>query len=374
MINNLDRHSLMHIVNKYNVNNILSKMTILFSVFLIIVFSLIILIIGISNRNVSIENKIITDSFKKENINTISQNVINDFFINKYEKLTIYSNSSTTNDDVNTLNDNNIITPNIRKKIYIGKTDLIQFYNSKNYFIIPSKMHLENNKINYIDTQELEGNLNDAIMSQKPFKINDDDLFLSGDNLYFIPNKNYLKITQNSHLIQTKINKQNQQKKYDIKSQQMEYIGEKNTTYFVKDVFFNDEENFVECQFSKVYLDDNNEIKDIFLQDKVKITQKKSVAIADYGFFDKQNNLVLLYKNVVLKSKDDISKTNIYIYNTEDKSSISINEYTPLTKKEKKTIINFIETNKNAKIEKISSSDNKNVYREKRAKVKLAKS
>ena len=190
---------------------------------------------------VKIGNDINTIEFQAQNSSILSNHSIIYRFFKKNERLVINSqNADIKHNNLNILHHNHITTPHIRNKIYKGTTELIIVDGDKNIFTIPDEMYLTNNtngQNNYISTQELHGTFSHEIESNLPFAVNDDDLFISGDNLFFLQQDNYLKITKNSHLIYTKQpadmqkNKQNKPVVYDIKSEKMQpstTIDEKN--------------------------------------------------------------------------------------------------------------------------------------------------
>ena len=371
-----------------------------------------IIIINILHYDINIDNNINTIDFEKLNTKTIGKNNNIKLFLNKQnDLLNIISDISIVkNDDSNILKDCFIITPNIRKKRYEGPTALIEI-NTNNEFKIPNKMFLVNQKTNYISTKELHGNLKNSIISDLDFSINDEDLFLSGDNLFFNQETNYKKKTKNSHLRKKKKKKDDTRQKqnfndkngklqnnnlfYDLKSEKMEVFFEKKIAEFTTKVVFNNEENVVKSNFAKIYFDEKMNIKDIFLKGKVFIYNGKDEAKSTYGYYDTERKKIILYKNIKLSNETGWLNSDIYIYNTDEKSGMNFNQNTIFPKKEqeeiykillklskelkleeKKKIIATINNNKEfikRRAKYKHDDDNSNIDRSKRAKIKLLK-
>lgn len=401
-----------YIQNKY-----FYRKTFLFFLFFIVVVICTILV-GVQSKTVYVKTGFKTISFKEEKTSAISQNTIVTYFLKNQDKAIITSvNADSKNDNYNLLKDCIIQTPNIRNKVYHGKTETIEIDGDKNSFIIPNYMYLENHtnkQDNFIMTNELHGSFDNEIVSNLPFKINDDDLFLSGDNLYILTKTNYLKITKNSHLIytkkdtqketktnkKTKINtdiKNHEDKKhkpeiYDITSVIMEVFGDKNYAILKSDVkIVNDNKN-VNSQYAKIYFNNEQKPTDMFISKDIMITQDENIATSDFGFFDIQNNLILLYKNVFINSGNNKSNGEFYIYNVENKSSFTFNRYTILPQQEQRRvydilnklakevglfdrnyILDVIKDNQlNVKLNVSRSSENFSIDRTKRTKVTIA--
>ena len=346
------------------------SMLILFFLFSSIFIITSLVVIGFKQNKVYISNNLSTKSFKQQNLSINSTNATINNFLKKNEKLIIKSKQVLTkNDNNNTLEECQITTPNIRKKIYNGKTKIIKTNSSTNAFEIPNKIHLKNNdngQNNYIIGTKISGILTEYAQSDKPFMINDDDVYLSGDNFYFRIYDNYLKITKNAHLIYTKenIDKQNNKHqklkitKYDIKSVKMELFETKNYATFHKNVIFNAEDVTIKSQFGKVYFNKQKELTDVFISDSVRITEDNKLVIADFGYLDIENNLLVLYKNITLTSPDNYSNGELYLYNTKDKTSTTFNENTVLQEKEQYCVNNILK--KLAK--NINNSDKKDLF------------
>ena len=254
-------------------------------------------------------------------------------------------------------------------------------------------MLLKNGEKNYIHTQEVCGDFNGKIESNLPVKINDDDLFLSGDNMLAETNNKYLLITKNSHVINTKNklkNGKNQQEKYDIRSEKMEVFGLQNFAEFTDKVVFTTADNIIKSKFAKAYFNNKNEITDIFLRQKVDIQNQDIHATAKYGYFDVNANIAVLYNDVVLINQTATLNNEIYIYNAENRTSMSFNESANISKaeatkiynvleklsneldiKHKKYIQNIIKQHKKHKNKNLKDSDNVEIYRSKRAKINL---
>lgn len=354
------------------------SMLILFFLFSSIFIITSLVVIGFKQNKVYISNNLSTKSFKQQNLSINSTNATINNFLKKNEKLIIKSKQVLTkNDNNNTLEECQITTPNIRKKIYNGKTKIIKTNSSTNAFEIPNKIHLKNNdngQNNYIIGTKIRGILTQYAQSDKPFMINDDDVYLSGDNFYFRIYDNYLKITKNAHLIYTKenfdkrtkknVDKQNDKrqksnfKKYDIKSVKMELFETKNYATFRKNVIFNAEDVTIKSHFGKVYFNKQKEPTDVFISDSVRITENNRLVTADFGYLDIENNLLVLYKNITLTSPDNYSNGELYLYNTKDKTSTTFNENTVLQKKEQYYVNNILK--KLAK--NINNSDKKDLF------------
>ena len=350
---------------------------------------------------VKIGNDINTIEFQAQNSSILSNHSIIYRFFKKNERLVINSqNADVKHNNLNILHHNHITTPHIRNKIYNGTTELIIVDGDKNIFTIPDKMYLINNtngQNNYISTQELHGTFSHEIESNLPFAVNDDDLFISGDNLFFLQQDNYLKITKNSHLIYTKQpadmqkNKQNKPVVYDIKSEKMQAFGNENYATFYKDVVFVNNNNIAKSQFAKVYFNDSQQPTDVFLSTEVDVYQEKNHATSDFGYFDINNDLIILYKNAHVNYNTNQSNGDFYIYNTKDKSIIAFNEFTILPKNEqirihailrkiakevnihdRRYILYVIESNKKHTTKQLQhNSENYNVDRTKRTKMNI---
>ncbi len=351
-------------------------------------------IVTINKRAIIINSGFKTKHFAKENTSTISQQADTTTFLKNEEKLIIRSKTTETkNNKINLLFQNHIITPHIRGKIYEGDTEKIEINDGKQEFKIPHEMLLKNGKKNYIHTQTATGNFDGQTQSDLPFKINDDDLFLSGDNFFADEKTNYLLSTKNSHIIQTQMkpkNGKNTTQKYDIKSEKAEVFGEKHIAEFTKKVVFTTDNNIVKSAFARTYFDEKYNITGTFLEKNVKIINKDIDATSNFAYFDTNLNLVVLYDNVKIVNKSTQLNNEIYIYNTENKTSMSFNEnakiskteaeaiYTilnelsqELTEKHKRKIHNVIKMHKRNKNKSSKESDNSNINRNKRAKINL---
>ena len=352
------------------------------------------LILFLQKKTIVINANFQTKHFAKEATSTISRNTDDTTFLKNEEKLTIKSKiTETKSDKKNILLQNHVITPNIRRKIYEGDTEKIEVYDGERKFNIPQEMLLKNGEKNYIHTQEVCGDFNGKIESNLPVKINDDDLFLSGDNMLAETNNKYLLITKNSHVINTRNklkNGKNQQEKYDIRSEKMEVFGLQNFAEFTDKVVFTTADNIIKSKFAKAYFNNKNEITDIFLRQKVDIQNQDIHATAKYGYFDVNANIAVLYNDVVLINQTATLNNEIYIYNAENRTSMSFNESANISKaeatkiynvleklsneldvKHKKYIQNIIKQHKKHKNKNLKDSDNVEIYRSKRAKINL---
>jgi len=339
-----------------------------------------------------------TLSLKRQNSSIIYKLIKISYFLKDKERLIIDGKDGDTKDNAfNILNDCFITTPHLRKKIYRGKTNTILIDNTKNSFSVPEPMFLTNKdkgKNNYISTLELNGIFSKKISSEKKFSINDDNIFLSGNNFLFLHDKNYLKISKKPHLKYIKNDADKKKEKvYDIKSNKMEVFFDKKYSTFNKNVVFNDRDTIIKSQFAKVYFNDEQQPTDIFISDNINATNGKNSATSEFGYFDIEKNMLILYKNVYLYSKNNSSDGEFYIYNTNNKTTISFNENTIFYQKDeqknvykilkkiaqevdevdKQFILDVIENNKknNAKQLIIKNSENYNIDRTKRTRTNI---
>lgn len=361
----------------------------IFSIFI----SFSILFISIKSRSIYISKENTNFSFKKQNSSILSKDtdIIN--FLKKNERLIINSKFvDTKSDNFNILNDCIVTTPHIRNKIYRGNTKTIYINNNNRSFFIPELLYLINNdnkQNNYISTKKCNGIFSEKIESNEPFAINDEDLFLSGDNFLFLYKNKYLEITKNTHLIHKKNineNKKQQSETYDIRSVKMEAFGDKKYANFYTNVKFKTNDSIINSQFAKIYLDDENNPTDIFFSKEINAFQEGNNITSDFGYFDIEKNLLILYKNVFIKSENNNSNGEFYFYNTFNKTMISFNENTifygknqsdiynilqklakEVSKSDKDQILQFITKNKKNTVNRaIKYSDNYNIDRTKR--------
>ncbi len=339
-----------------------------------------------------------TLSLKRQNSSIIYKLIKISYFLKDKERLIIDGKNGDTKDNAfNILNDCFITTPHLRKKIYRGKTNTILIDNTKNSFSVPEPMFLTNKdkgKNNYISTLELNGIFSKKISSEKKFSINDDNIFLSGNNFLFLHDKNYLKISKKPHLKYIKNDADKKKEKvYDIKSNKMEVFFDEKYSTFNKNVVFNDGDTIIKSQFAKVYFNDEQQPTDIFISDNINATNGKNSATSEFGYFDIEKNMLILYKNVYLYSKNNSSDGEFYIYDTNNKTTISFNENTIFYQKDeqknvykilkkiaqevdevdKQFILDVIENNKknNAKQLIIKNSENYNIDRTKRTRTNI---
>ncbi len=339
-----------------------------------------------------------TLSLKRQNSSIIYKLIKISYFLKDKERLIIDGKDGDTKDNAfNILNDCFITTPHLRKKIYRGKTNTILIDNTKNSFSVPEPMFLTNKdkgKNNYISTLELNGIFSKKISSEKKFSINDDNIFLSGNNFLFLHDKNYLKISKKPHLKYIKNDADKKKEKvYDIKSNKMEVFFDEKYSTFNKNVVFNDGDTIIKSQFAKVYFNDEQQPTDIFISDNINATNGKNSATSEFGYFDIEKNMLILYKNVYLYSKNNSSDGEFYIYDTNNKTTISFNENTIFYQKDeqknvykilkkiaqevdevdKQFILDVIENNKknNAKQLIIKNSENYNIDRTKRTRTNI---
>lgn len=313
-------------------------------VFIVLFIFFIFIFNVLSEYEIEIKNNFKTISLKEQNSSIIADDALITHFLNKQEKITVRSlTMDRKNDDINVLNDCFITTPHVRGKIYRGNTDLIKIDERRNYFFIPKKVYLVNkNKIgyNFITGENINGEYFGVIESDKPFKIKDDDIFLSGDNFSFSTKENCFFIKKKAHIIYTKIlNKE----VYDIKSNEMKVFGNDNFATLNEDVKFLYNDNVLTSQFAKIYFDIDKRPTNIFISNNVKIVSNNNEVKSDFGYFDVQNNLLLLYGNVNIFSKTNTSSGEFYIYNLLDKSVVSFTENTILPKHQQDNIYKILE-------------------------------
>ncbi len=237
-----------------------------------------------------------TDSLKEQKVSILSNNTTITYFLKDGKQLIINGkNGKVKNDNLTTLYECFIITPQLRNKIYRGKTDIINLDN-KNILSIPNKMYLinrDNGQYNYISATNVNIVFEKEIFSKQQFSVNDDDIFLSGDNFLFLINENYFRIDKKPHLKITKIT--NEKKEiYDIKSSIMELFFEKKYATFNKNVVFVTDDVIINSQFAKTYFNNEKRITDIFMSDKINAMQKDKKVKSDFGYFDINKNILIL--------------------------------------------------------------------------------
>ena len=372
---------------KYTIKIIL--VLFVFSIF--ILFSLI--FISVRSHSIYFLKENTNFSFKKQNSSILSKNtdIIN--FLKKNERFIINSKFvDTKSDNFNILKDCIVTTPHIRNKIYRGNTKIIYMNGNDGSFFVPKLLRLTNNdnkQNNYILTKKCNGIFSEKIKSDKPFVVNDEDLFLSGDNFLFLHKNKYLEITKNTHLIHKKIineNEKQQSETYDIRSVRMEAFGDEKYANFYKNVKFKTNDSVINSQFAKIYLDDRDNPTDIFFSKEINVLQEGNKITSDFGYFNIEKNLLILYKNVFIKSENSYSNGEYYFYNTADKTTISFNENTifhsknqndiysilqklakEVDKSDKNRILQFIAKNKKNTVNRtIKYSENYNIDRTKR--------
>ena len=351
-----------------------------------------------AEKEIKIKDNAKITSLKTRNSSIISQDVIITYFFKNNEKITVKSsNADVRKNNINLLKNCHITTQRLRNKIYRGKTDLIKIDNYKNTFFIPKKIYLTNNsngQNNYISAKNISGSFSNEIKSDYYFAIKDDDIFLSGNNFFISCKKNYLKIDNNPHLIYTKKTKsKNNEQIYDIRSKKMQFFGNDNIAIFNKNVDFLHNNNLIQSQFAKVYFNQEKRPTDIFVYDKVSIVNLKNSITADYGYFDVANDIILMYQNVNVTSKEKTSSGEFYLYDIKKKTTISFTENTAVPKKEQNRIYNILKkiskeldeeqskhiddvienSKKNAAIKALyNNGDNYNIDRTKRTKISIA--
>ena len=385
-------------LNKITKKNHFQKKCIIINTIIFIFLSSSLIFTGFTTRKIYIyKNFKKTLSLKRQNSSIIYKLIKISYFLKDKEQLIIDGKDGDTKDNAfNILKDCFITTPHLRKKIYKGKTNTILIDNTKNSFSIPEPMFLTNRdegKNNYISTLELSGIFSKKISSEKKFSINDDDIFLSGNNFLFLHDKNYLKISKQPHLKYIKNDTDKKEKIYDIKSNKMEVFFDEKYSTFNKNVVFNDGDAIIKSQFAKIYFNEERQPTDIFTSDDINATHDENSATSDFGYFDIEKNMLILYKNVYLYSKNNSSDGEFYIYDTNNKTTISFNENTIFYQKDeqknvykilkkiaqevgeadKQFILDVIKKNKknNTKQLIIKNSENYNIDRTKRTRTNI---
>ena len=102
---------------------------------------------------------------------------------------------------------------------------------------------------------------------------------------------------------------------------------------------------FYDTKILAIYIFTGNKIISnfIFISNNVKIVSNNNEVKSDFGYFDVQNNLLLLYGNVNIFSKTNTSSGEFYIYNLLDKSVVSFTENTILPKHQQDNIYKILE-------------------------------
>ena len=338
----------------------------IFTIVALVGISIALVVIAFLKENVKIRKHMLTVAFKEQKLTSVARNVKITYFIDtENEKVIIEGAHGTSGDENDNVMKNCIIkTPHLRDKIYSGPTEIIEFNGSNGNFNVPKQMSLYNNDFgqkNYIKTTSLDGNYNDVITSDRPFSIQDEDLFLSGDNLYLVATEKYLRITKNAHVQQNtalkrKVDKSKKQNIYDIKSQKMEVLGKDSTVIFEKNVVFNNGNLTVKSEYGRLLFDDEYKIRNIFLSKSVHIQQKDSNITSDFGFYNKEKESMVFYKNVELKNKNGYSKNDFYFYDTKREEGMTFGERTPLDGAEQRKIYDLLDDFVNA----LNDDKNKN--------------
>lgn len=341
----------------------------IFTIVSLIGISVALVAIVFLKENVKIRKHMLTVAFKEQKLTSVARNVKIAYFINtENEKVIIEGAHGTSGDENDNVMKNCIIkTPHLRDKIYSGPTEIIEFNGGNGNFNVPKPTSLYNSDFgqkNYIKTTSLAGNYNDVITSDKPFSIQDEDLFLSGDNLYLVATEKYLRITKNAHVQQNtalkrKVDKLKKQNIYDIKSQKMEVLGKDNTVIFEKNVVFNNGNLTVTSEYGRLLFDDEYKIRNIFISKSVNIKQKDSNITSDFGFYNKEKENMVFYKNVELKNKNGYSKNDFYFYDTKREEGMTFGERTPLDSVEQRKIYDLLDDFVNA----LNDDKNKNYIR-----------
>ena len=356
-------------------------------IFSIVILSIVLIVVALSNKSIYIGSGLQTRSFQEENLSSIMEDNKVEYFFKNSEKLTIDSKKvESKNSNFAILMQNDIITPHLNGKIYKGFTERMFWKAEDNRFTIPEPLQLNNNDKNYIKTLELHGYLDKEIISDLYFEAMEGDKFISGDNLYYDVNKDFFKISQNAHIYQI-----NDNAKYDVKSQRMELFNQQNVAEFSKNVVFTNKKETLYCDFARLFFDNQHKITDIFFRGHIIINQADNKITAKYGFFDKNQHMMLLYNDVVLTSTNGSSTNKFYFYDTENKTGFSFNENTKnktidqtgiysilykmsdnLPKKHRAQILRIVKNNKKYQLRRSNKKgENYNIDRNKRVKINM---
>ena len=304
----------------------------------IAILAIVLVIVSFSNKSIYIGSGLQTVSFQKENLSAIMEHNKLDYFFKNSEKLTIDSQQvNSKNNNFTILWQNSITTPTLNGKIYKGPTEYIFLRKKDKQFSVPGPLTLTNSDKNYIKTLELHGNLDKEVISDLFFEAMEEDKFISGDDLYYDIQRNYFKISNHAYLYQI-----NDNTKYEVKSQQMEVFNLQNIAELSNNVVFTDNEETLYCDFARLFFDNQHKITDIFFRGHIVINQADNQITANYGFFDKQRHMMLLYNQVVLTSTNGNSANEFYFYDTDTKTGFSFNENTKNRTIDKTIIYNML--------------------------------
>ena len=87
--------------------------------------------------------------------------------------------------------------------------------------------------------------------------------------------------------------------------------------------------------------------------------QKDSDITSDFGFYNKEKESMVFYKNVELKNKNGYSKNDFYFYNVKREEGMTFGERTPLDSVEQRKIYDLLEDFINS----LNDDKNKNYIR-----------
>jgi hypothetical protein len=221
----------------------------------------------------------------------------------------------------------------IRNKLYKGPTKTIIFNNKTKDFYIPNDIRLVNSN-NFITGREVAGNIKyKDINTKKPFKIQDEDIFTAAESLNLKNNGEYIEmrgsviIINKPHLRQNlKKEERNKllNKERTIKCEIFEFFRNKLYAVLRNSVNISSIDKEVTSEYAKLYFNDNavkseqigiSDIKKIFFAKNVHAVTKDSVIFADYGYYDLNSEIMILFQEVYVESPKGKSKSEIYLYN-----------------------------------------------------------
>ena len=232
---------------------------------------------------------------------------------------------------------NSIIKQTIGDNTYKGKIKFIDFDKKNKYFNVNDEFFIQNSKNEIIKFKELHGDFNDFTSSNQPFFYRNKFLQIYGENFNF-SNKNKTLSIKGKTIINVK-HKKNKKTKYNIQitpNNMSVYFNEK---YAVCDDILIKINNDIVIKSKNVKFSfDKNNIVYFLFKDNILITTKTTTMIAEKSLFDFKNNLLVLFKNVAIKSKKNSSKSEYYIYDINNDFAITFNVYTYLEQRERNNI------------------------------------
>lgn len=232
---------------------------------------------------------------------------------------------------------NSIIKQTIGDNTYKGKIKFIDFDKKNKYFNVNDEFFIQNSKNEIIKFKELHGNFNDFTSSNQPFFYRNKFLQIYGENFNF-SNKNKTLSIKGKTIIKVK-HKKNKKTKYNIQITLNNMNVYFNKKYAVCDDILIKINNDIVIKSKNVKFSfDKNNIVYFLFKDNILITTKTTTMIAEKSLFDFKNNLLVLFKNVAIKSKKNSSKSEYYIYDINNDFAITFNVYTYLEQRERNNI------------------------------------